>query len=230
MADVYRHRIVDPDRRFVPHGAVEFRRRKDLAGVLHEIIQDVIFLRRERDRLSVERDALRVMVKADAADRQLRRRFHRRAQLQESSQLRFDSRQHLHGVKGLCDIIVRAHAEAQNFVRILGFCREQNHRNIGELPQPRHGRDAVHAGHHDIHQRQLHRLRLRNPQRFLAAVSRVDAVAVGFQINFQSRDDILLIVADQNMLHNRFPSVFFSVLSSYPKSYEQTSGKRLKIL
>ena len=116
MADVYRHRIVDPDRRFVPHGAVEFRGRKDLAGVLHEIIQDVIFLRRERDRLSVERDALRVMVKADAADRQLRRGFDRRAQLQESSQLRFDSRQHLHGVKGLCDIIVCAHAETQNLV------------------------------------------------------------------------------------------------------------------
>ena len=53
---MYCHRIVDPDRRFVPHGAVEFRRREDLAGVLHEIIQDVIFLRRERDLLAVEHD------------------------------------------------------------------------------------------------------------------------------------------------------------------------------
>ena len=148
--------------------------------MLHEIIQDVIFLRRERDLLTVERDALGIVVECNAADRHLRRRFDRRAQLQEPSQLRFDSRQHLHGVKGLCDIIVRAHTEAQNFVRILGFCREQNHGNIGELAQLRHGRNAIHAGHHDIHQRQLHRLRLRDPQRFLAAVSRVDAVAVGF--------------------------------------------------
>ena len=116
MADVYRHRIVNGDRRFVPHGAVEFRRREDLAGVLHEIIQDVIFLRRERDLLAVERDALGIVVECNAADRQLRRGFDRRAQLQEPSQLRFDSRQHLHGVKGLCDIIVRAHAETQNLV------------------------------------------------------------------------------------------------------------------
>ena len=116
MADVYRHGVVDPDRGLVPHGAVELRGRIDLAGVLHEIVENVVFLRRERDRLAVERDALGVVVQLDPADRDDRRRLDRRAQLQEAAQLRFDPRQHLHGVEGLCDVVVRAHAQPQDLV------------------------------------------------------------------------------------------------------------------
>ena len=88
----------------------------DLAGVLHEIVENVVFLRRERDRLAVERDALGVVVQLDPADRDDRRRLDRRAQLQEAAQLRFDPRQHLHGVEGLCDVVVRAHAQPQDLV------------------------------------------------------------------------------------------------------------------
>ena len=78
--------------------------------------EHTVFCLRCGDRLAVERDALGVVVQLDPADRDDRRRLDRRAQLQEAAQLRFDPRQHLHGVEGLCDVVVRAHAQPQDLV------------------------------------------------------------------------------------------------------------------
>ena len=203
------------DRRVVAAGVlfpdcgIDLRGRKDLTSVLHEQLQDAVLGRCERDRLAVHLDALALVVQHDAADGQ-----HlgpadllglQRAQHGIAPELGFDARHDLHRVKWFCDVVVRTDGQPQHLVGVLALGREQDDRDVGLLPQLGRGQDAVHARHHDIHERQVHGMVLQKLQRLLARIGWQHLIPLGGKIDFKRRDDIAVIVTDENGIHIGFP-------------------------
>ena len=137
------HGVLHPERLFAPHGAVDALGRKHGAGGPHEQVQDVILPGGERHGVAVQGDFLRPVVQGDAPQPQGRGADGAAAQLQIPAKLGLDPRQDLHGVEGLGDIVVRPQVQALNFVRVLGFGREQDHRHVGRLPQAGQGGDEL---------------------------------------------------------------------------------------
>ena len=209
----------------VPHPAVDLTGGEHGTRVLHEEAQDVVFLGGQRRRLAVHRDRLGVVVQTDTADDQ-RGRLHRAAaQLEIAPQLGAHPRQQHHRVKGLGDVVVRAYVQPQHLVGVLTLGRQQDHRHVAGLPQLGHGGQAVHHRHHDIHEDEMHVLPPGNGQRLLAVIRLQDAVALRRQIDLQRRNDIPLIIADQNGIH--VPRLLFLLRLSYGKTGRGTIGEVL---
>ena len=189
------------ERHVVPHPAVDLTRGEHGACVLHEKAQNVVLLGGQCGVFTVHGDGLGIVVQPDAADDQ-RAGLHRTAaQLQIPPQLGAHPRQQLHRVEGLGDIVVRAYVQPQHLVGVLALGSQQDHRHIAGLPQLSHGGETVHHRHHDIHENEMHVLPCGDGQGILAIIRLQNAVALRRQVDLQCRNDIPLIIADQNGIH-----------------------------
>ena len=200
---MHAHRRLRPQRILFPHKLVYLGRGIDASRVLHQQPQDVELDGRERDLVAVDRHAFFLLVEHDGADgvdvRLLLFLF--RPQLRVAAELRPDARQHLHGVKGLCDVVIRADVQAQDLVAALALGREQDDGHVALFAQLRRRGDAVELGHHDVHQDQMDVVLLHDLQR-LAPVARFEqAVVPAGEIDLQRVDNVLFVVTNQNVIH-----------------------------
>ncbi len=103
VPDVDSHGALGAVGLLVPDLAVEIPRVENLAGILHQELQDVVLPGRQVYRLSVHSDVLAAVVQRDAADGEHVLPHRAAAQLQIAPQLRAHPGQQLHGVelKGL---------------------------------------------------------------------------------------------------------------------------------
>ena len=198
---MHRNSVVRAERRLLPDGAVDLLRGKHRARMLHQQAQDVIFPRRERRRRTVHRDSLGRIVQLHAADAQQLRLHRAAAELQIPPELRFHPRQHLHGVEWFCNVIVGAHVQAQDLIRVLGLRREQDDWNVGMLAQLRERFDTVHSRHHHVQQHKVDIFLRGHRQRARAVIGLEHLVVPGREIDFQRRHDVAVVVADQNVVH-----------------------------
>ena len=65
--------------------------------------------------------------------------------------------------------------------------------------------DAVHTGHHDVHEHQVELVLLKQVNGLLAGVSTGDAVAFAGEVYFQSGYDVVIIAANENLIHEKSP-------------------------
>ena len=193
-------------RHILPHPAVDLVGREHRSGVAHEKAQDVVLLRRQRHRVAVHGDGLGVVVQADTADDQRASLHLSAAQLQIPPQLGAHPRQQLHRVEGLGDIVIRAHVESQHLVGVLALGGQQDHRHVAGLAQLRHGGQAVHDGHHDVHEDQMHVLPGGDAERLLAVIGGQHPIALRAEIDLQRGHDVLFVVNHQNVVHGKFLS------------------------
>lgn len=169
----------------VPHTAVNLAGGEHGARVLHEKAQNVVLLGGQCGVFAVHGHGLGVVVQPDTADDQ-RAGLHRAAaQLEIAPQLGPHTGQHLHGVEGLGDVVIRPHVETQHLVGVLALGRQQDHRHVAGLAQLRHGGEPVHHRHHDVHQDEMHLLPGSHSQRFFPVVGLQHAIALRRQIDLQ---------------------------------------------
>ena len=122
--------------------------------------------------------------------------------MEVAPQLAADSGADLQGLEGLGDIVVRSQVQPQHLVRVLAFGGEQDDRGVALLPDGGQGAQSVHDGHHDIQQDQLYLLPLQGLQGFLPVGGGEKLVIRPRQVDFQSGDDIGVVVADQDVGHS----------------------------
>ena len=180
--------------------------------------------------LPLHGDGLGSIIQHDAADGQgALLLLGTAAQLGIPPQLAPDSRQHLHGHKGLGDVVIRAHIQAQHLVLGFGLGGEQDDGHIGEFPDFRGGSDAIHLGHHDVQQNQVDILPADNVHSLLTRIGLEQAVALGSQVDFQRVDDIRLVVADENVVHGTFLRFFlYSIVYYSTHSFKIKEGDFLR--
>jgi len=178
----------------VPHTAVNLAGGEHGARVLHEKAQNVILLWGQCGVFAVHGHGLGVVVQPDTADDQ-RAGLHRAAaQLEIAPQLGPHTGQHLHGVEGLGDVVIRPHVETQHLVGVLALGRQQDHRHVAGLAQLRHGGQTVHDGHHDVHKDQMHVLPRRYAQRLPPVAGGQHPIALRAEIDLQRGHDVLFVV------------------------------------
>ena len=134
--------------------------------------------------------------------------------MQIAPELGADPGLQLHGIEGLGDVIVRPHVEAQHLVGILALGGEQGHRDVGEFPELGQGADPVHHRHHDVQQHQMDVLPVQDCQGLPAVGGGKGPIALGLQVDLQGGDDILFVVADQNVVAHVHPSAFKCIIPS----------------
>ena len=127
------------------------------------------------------------------------------AQLGVPAQVGADPGDDLQGVEGFGDVVVRAHVQPQDFVRVLTLGGEEDDGHVAQLPQLRGGGDAVHAGHHDVHEHQVELVLLEEVDGLLTGVGAGDAVAFAGEVYFQSGYDVVIVVANENLIHEKAP-------------------------
>ena len=196
-------------RSFLPHAAIDLIGGEDRACVLHEKSQDIVLLRREIHFLSVHAYGLGAVIQFDAADAELGGLHAAAAKLQVAPELRANPRLHLQGVEGLCDVVIRADVEPQHLVAVFALSGQENDGDVGELANLRHGSETVHLGHHDIEENEVDILFGCDGKGFPPGLCFENAVSLRSQINFQRRENVFLVVADQNVVHS-FASLLFT--------------------
>ena len=185
----------------VPDAAVELAGRKNLARVAHQKAQDLVFRRREGDRLPVAPDLLGLFVKTDRPDRERPVVRLSAAELHVAPQLGSYAGAELDRIEGLRDVVVRPDVEPEHLVGVLALGREQDDGDVALLAQLRRGGDAVERGHHHVHEHQMDLFAPQQLQRLAPVEGREGRVALGLEVYFQRRDDVPFVVADQNVVH-----------------------------
>ena len=188
------HGILHPVGLLPPHGAVDPLGGKDGARVLQEQPQDLILPGGEGHGFPIQGDGLGAVVQGDAPGLEEGGLHHAAPQLEVPPQLGLHPGQHLHGVEGLGDVVVRPHVEAQDLVRVLRLGGEEDHRHVGHLPELGHGGDAVQLGHHNVQQHQVDVLLGQDGQGLRPIIGGKDLVPTRGEVNGQGRDDVFLIV------------------------------------
>ena len=176
---MYRHARFGAEGIFVPHQLVDLAARIDASGRPDKELQDVEFQRRQRNALAVHRHALGVLVEchaADGVDAALRRGLRLCAEQRIAPKLRFHASQHLHGVKGLGDVIVRADVQSEHLVAALALRREQDDGRVALAPDRRRRGNAVQLRHHDVHEDKVDVILPHGLDRLRAVVGFKDAV------------------------------------------------------
>lgn len=80
------------------------------------------------------------------------------------------------GVKGLCDVVVRADVESQHLVAALALGRKQNDGNVALFAQFRRCGNAVELRHHNVHQNEMDVIFFHSLQRLASIVRLKEAV------------------------------------------------------
>ena len=211
--------------RLPPDGLIEGLGGVDLAGVGHEQVEDGVLRRGQAHALSLHGDGFGPVVHGDAADGQAVRLRLMAAETGVPPQLGPDPGQDLHGDKGLGDVVVGSYVEPQYLVLGFGLGGEQNNGHIGKFPDLRRGGHAVHNGHHHVQQYQMDALLLHGLHRLGPVLGLVKLIALRGQINFQSIDNVRLIVANEYLIHTCFlPLLDFEAI--IPLSFLTIKGEK----
>lgn len=110
----------------------------------------------------------------------------------------FAAQHHLHRIEGLGDIVVRPEIEAENFVVVLAFGRENENGHLAEAPQgPRH-LIAREPGHHHVQNGQVRGFGAGLGQGLVAVFRLQHPQALSFQIEAQKAADLGVVLGDQN--------------------------------
>ena len=181
----------------------------------HEQEPDIVFNRGEVYRFAVHSDGLGLIVQDNPTDHQLAGLLLQAAQCGIPAQLGADPGKDLDGVEGLGDVVVRPHIEPQHLVGILALGSQQDDGYVAFLPQLGGGGDAVHLRHHDIHEDEMELVLVGDLQSLTPRICLKECVAFRGEIDFQSGDNVPLIVADQNICHIGLLPPFRRILS-YP--------------
>ena len=144
---------------------------------------------------------LGLVVQPDAPDLQGRGLLLHASQLGVPPELAAHPGHHLHRVERLGNVIVRPQVQPQHLVRILAFCRDEDHRHIAGPPQLDGGGYAVQPRHHNIHQHQVDLFLFHTGQGFLAVVCLFHLVALRLEVDLQRGYDIPVIIANQYFIH-----------------------------
>ena len=148
VPDVHSHGVLAAQGGVVPHLLVNLGGGIHPAQVFHQQAQNVILNGGEAHRLCL-------IVHDDRAVAQSTVPLLRRNLAPQGGvppQLALHPGQHLDGVEGLGDIVVRADVQPQHLIAVLALGGEQDDGDVAAgLPQPGGGPDAVQLGHHDIH-------------------------------------------------------------------------------
>ena len=126
-------------------------------------------------------------------------------------------------VEGLRDIVVRPDVEPEHLVGVLALRRQQDDGDVALLAQLRRGGDAVERGHHHVHEHQVDLLAPQHVQRLASVIGGKDRIALGLEIDLQCRDDVLLVVAYQNVVHVLTSRVYHTA-----KVFKFQAGKALR--
>ena len=197
-----RHRVLGAQGGLVPNLLIDLGGGIHPPGILDEQPQDAVLAGGELHRLAVHGDAFVHVVQLNASQNIPVRLFDPCAQHGIAPELGPHPGQHLHGVEGLCDIVVGTHVEAVDLVGALTFGGQQDDGDVGGLPQLGGDGDAVHLRHHDVQQDQLNVVVFDGFQGLLSRIGLKEAVILlRGQINFKSSDDVPVIIADQNVIH-----------------------------
>ncbi|OIQ65554.1 hypothetical protein GALL_528850 [mine drainage metagenome] len=94
----------------------------------------------------------------------------------------------------LADEIVGAHFEAEQFVDFLVLGGEENHRQVGFLPQPPQRLHTVHARHLDVEDGKVRRTGAEAVQRGRAIGVGHDAIAFGLKRNRDGCEDVAVVI------------------------------------
>ena len=100
--------------------------------------------------------------------------------------------------KGLLDIVVGAHPEAEQLIDLVILRGQEYDRQLTRLPQILQQLHAVHARHLDVENGQVHRLLIDPPQCFLTVLIGADAITLGLQRDGNRRQDILVVIDQCN--------------------------------
>ena len=200
-----RHRVFRAERGVVPHQLIDLAGGEHPAGVLHQQEKDVVLDGGEADPLPVHGDRFGPVIQRDAAVGEqggigLPAAL-LAAQAGVAPELALDPCDDLDGIEGLGDVVVRPDVQPQDFVAVLALGGEQDDGHVAALPQLGRGADAVQAGHHHVQQDQIHRLALRQAQALQPVVGLHGGIALAGQVDVQGRDDVLVVVADQDGIH-----------------------------
>ena len=133
--------------------------------------------------------------------------------------------QFLH-LKGLDDVVIRAHFKALDPVKDLALGRQHDDGHLAGLPDLGADRPTVHHRQHDVQQDQVRLLFLELLQCLPSVSGNADVKAFLYQIHMDQVGDILIVFYNQNVASHRVSSVlrglpvpflmFFSTLY-YPK-------------
>ena len=206
VADVDGNGTFAAQSRLLPDGFIEGLGGKHLAGILHQQMQNGIFRGSQGYGLTLHQYGLGTVIQGDSADGQFVLGCQRPGtQLGIAAQLAADSRQHLHGNKGLGDVIIGTYVQAQHLILCLRLGSQKNNGGIGQLPDLGGGGNAVHDRHHNIQQNQVDIMLFYDFQGFRTGESFKKLVPLRCQIDFQRIHNIRLVITDQNVVHGGLP-------------------------
>ena len=109
--------------------------------------------------------------------------------------------------KRFADEIVGAHFEAEQFVDLVILRGEEDHRQIGFLPEPAQKLHAVHARHFDIEDREVWRICLEAIKRGGTVCISLDAIAFTFKRDGYGCENVAVVIDQCDRRHSE--SLFF---------------------
>ena len=196
-----RHCVLTAEGSVLPYLPVDLPGGEHLPRVLQQQLQNIVLRGRQSYRIPIHGDGLLPVVHLDSAQGQHLRPECTAPQLEVPPQLAADPGSHLHRVEGLGDVVVRPHVEAQDLIRVLALGSQQDHRHVTHLPELCQSGNPVHLRHHNVQQHQMDVLPLQGIQSLLTRVGLQQMVVRIGQVDFQRVDDVLFIVADQDVIH-----------------------------
>ena len=224
------HRVFRTQSGVVPYLLVDLGGGVHPAGIFQKQAQDVVFDGGERHVLPVHRYRLSSVVHNDGAVAQqaLLVGLALTPQGGVPPQLALHPGQHLNGIERLGDIVVRADVQPQHLVRILTLGGEQDDGDIPLLPELGGGPDAVQLRHHHVHEDQVNVPAAHGGYRLLPIIGLHRLVALTGQIDFQRRNNVPVVVTDQNGVHGQPLPVFIINIPNFP--FKMQYGNRLRNL
>ena len=203
MPDVDGHRVLRAQGGVVPHPLIDLAGGEDPPRMAHEQQEDVVFDGGQADPLPVHRHRFGPVIHGDAPvaeDLRGVRRLLLPPQGGVPPELALDPRQHLNGVEGLGHIVVRPDVQPQDLVGVLALGGEKDDGDVLRLPQLGGGPNPVQPRHHDVHEDEVDLVLLYHVQGLDAVIGVIRLIAVAGEIDVQGRDDVPVVVTDQNIV------------------------------
>ena len=183
-----------------PHLVEQLVARVDAVGRGREVVQQLQLLRGRVDLLAVDDQLVAVEVDDELVKGQAL--FCVVGDL-AAAQHRVDARHQLLHLKGLDDVVVRAHLQTRDAVAHVALGGEHDDRGLGLLADLRAHAPAVEHGEHDIEQHQIRLLLFKLLHGLAAVIGDTDLEALLVQIHTDEIGDIPVVLHHQNIACHR---------------------------
>ncbi len=211
IAHMYLDGVVIAEIRLVPDALEEICLRKELLRMPEHERKNGVFLAREGEGSAVNGDDAACRVEGESAQGE-RRFFGRLRSGGTAAENGFHPDGKLIEIEGLCQIIIRAHADEVDFILYGTFGGENDDRNSGEFPQLcKHPIPAA-EGEHQIEQNEGDIVLFpQDPQGTESVKCRLYGVADAGKIVAEQAVDFLVILCDEKLMHGIHLAVLFAV-------------------